>query len=634
MSSSDPYRMDFDISTIKHLGLQMYATLPPVIGELVANAWDADATEVEITIPETPIEDASQIVVRDNGMGMSDEDIREKYLIVGRDRREKENTDRTPLRNRPVMGRKGIGKFSAFGIARKLEIESANDEETSHFAMDYDEMLEQAPHRHAEFPPLPPTGTVSEGTTITLKHITKYRTRSISLPALRRGLARRFAIIGSRHNFKVIINSSPISVKERDMKRLLDKDKDGNPYLWELNEEIKPETGWMVSGWIGALDRTTSEVDGVDRGISIMARGKLVQEPFLFNAVVGQQYALSYLVGELQAEFVDQAEDTIGTSRNILVWDTEANAKLMEWGKQQVNKIAREWAKKRQSDNLDKLERNELYRDFKERANEIDNQRAWKLADALVRQAISKNPTAGDDELSPIIETSLDFLEFDTFWEIAQDLVGSDVDDVGKLLNLFKEWEIVEAKEMSRVTEGRIATIEKLQRLIEADALEVPTLHNFLKEFPWVIDPRWTLVDDEIQYSTLLKQKFSDANLVESDRRIDFLCVRESTNLVVVEIKRPGVRASRRELDQIRDYVFFVREYVEKATDSETTYQNVVGYLLCGDVVRASDVGRYKDMLAKDQIYVRRYSDLLEMVKRMHREFIERYDRLKQRARE
>ena len=634
MSSSDPYRMDFDISTIKHLGLQMYATLPPVIGELVANAWDADATEVEITIPETPIEDASQIVVRDNGMGMSDEDIREKYLIVGRDRREKENTDRTPLRDRPVMGRKGIGKFSAFGIARKLEIESANDEETSHFAMDYDEMLEQAPHRHAEFPPLPPTGTVSEGTTITLKNITKYRTRSISLPALRRGLARRFAIIGSRHGFQVIINSSPISVEERDMKRLLGKDKDGNPYLWELNEEIKPETGWMVSGWIGALDRTTSEVDGVDRGISIMARGKLVQEPFLFNAVVGQQYALSYLVGELQAEFVDQAEDTIGTSRNILVWDTEANAKLMEWGKQQVNKIAREWAKKRQSDNLDKLERNELYRDFKERANEIDNQRAWKLADALVRQAISKNPTAGDDELSPIIETSLDFLEFDTFWEIAQDLVGSDVDDVGKLLNLFKEWEIVEAKEMSRVTEGRIATIEKLQRLIETDALEVPTLHNFLKEFPWVIDPRWTLVADEIQYSTLLKQKFSDANLVESDRRIDFLCVRESTNLVVVEIKRPGVRASRRELDQIRDYVFFVREYVEKATDPETTYQNVVGYLLCGDVVRASDVGRYKDMLAKDQIYVRRYSELLEMVKRMHREFIERYDRLKQRARE
>ena len=106
MSSSNPYRMYFDTYTIKHLGLQMYATLPPVIGELVANAWDANATEVEITIPETQLDDASQIVIRDNGIGMSDLDIRNKYLIVGRDRREKEDTDQTPPPlNRQIMGR-------------------------------------------------------------------------------------------------------------------------------------------------------------------------------------------------------------------------------------------------------------------------------------------------------------------------------------------------------------------------------------------------------------------------------------------------------------------------------------------------------------------------------------------------
>jgi len=633
MSSSEPYRVYFDTYTIKHLGLQMYSTLPPVIGELVANAWDANATEVKITIPETQLDDDSQIVICDNGIGMSDEDIREKYLIVGRDRREKDGTDQTPKLKRKVMGRKGIGKFSAFGIARNLEVESASNGTISRFVMDYDEMLKSAQHRYAEFPPLSPTGSVTEGTKITLRRITKYRTRRIPLQPLRRGLARRFAVIGSS-DFQVVINCSPISLKERDMKRLLGKDKDQNPYLWQFDEEIEPETGWMVSGWIGALDRTTPEADGVDRGISIMARGKLVQEPFLFNAVVGQQYALSYLVGELHAEFVDEVEDTIGTSRNVLVWDTEANEKLMEWGKRQVNKIAREWADKRQNDNLHKLDRNELYRGFKDRANEIGNERALKLADTLVRQAISKNPTAGVDELSPIIKTSLDFLEFDTFWEITQDLVGSDVDDVGKLLFLFKEWEIVEAKEMSRVTEGRIATIEKLQKLIETDALEVPTLHNFLKEFPWVIDPRWTLVADEIHYSTLLKQEFPDAELVENDRRIDFLCVRESTNLVVVEIKRPESRASTPELDQIRRYVSFVRDHVKGTTDPEAKYQNVVGYLLCGELVNTGEVREYRDILENSQIYVRRYGDLLDMVKRMHREFIKRYDRLKQRARE
>jgi len=32
------------MNTIQHLGISMYSTLPPVIGEVVANAWDADAS--------------------------------------------------------------------------------------------------------------------------------------------------------------------------------------------------------------------------------------------------------------------------------------------------------------------------------------------------------------------------------------------------------------------------------------------------------------------------------------------------------------------------------------------------------------------------------------------------------------
>ena len=626
----DPFEMDFDIATIKHLGLQMYSTLPPVIGELVANAWDANATKVEITIPETPIDDRSQIIIKDNGIGMSDSDLREKYLIVGRDRRKSENMERTPApHKRPIMGRKGIGKFSAFGIAKKIEIESACDDGVSRFLMDYNKMHESASRRRAEFPPLDQTGNVFRGTMITLRQITKFKTRPIPLAPLRRRLARRFAVIGEKWQFKVIINGKPISAEERDLKRLLAKDTDGQLYLWKFNKkEIEPGTGLTVTGWIGALERTTPAADGVDHGISILARGKLVQEPFMFNTVVGQQYALSYLVGELHAEFVDKAEDTIGTSRNVLVWDTDANTKLMKWGQRQVKKIAREWAKKRQKDKVRKLEENTLYQSFKKRAKDIGNRRAWALANKLVRQAISNNPTADVNKLEPIIQTSLDFLEFDAFAKIAQDLTNSDVQDVEKLLSLFKEWEIVEAKEMSRVTEGRIKTIEKLQDLIEKNALEVPTLHNFLKEFPWVIDPRWTLVADEVYYSNLLKDEFPDD---EKDRRIDFLCVREGGNLVVVEIKRPKKIASKDDLNQIERYVSFVRDREEQSTDPEGIKQ-VDGYLLCGGLVNTGEVRQKRKNLEKAQIYVRRYSDLLRMVENMHREFLDRYKQLKERA--
>ena len=633
VNSKEPFRMEFDVYTIKHLGLQMYSTLPPVIGELVANGWDANATKVEITIPEAPIdEQTSEIVISDDGIGMSDKEIREKYLIVGRDRRENEQSDETPPPySRKVMGRKGIGKFSAFGIAREIDVESTKDGEVSHFRMNYDELLEKADERSIKFPVLDPTETVSKGTKITLRYITKFKTRRISIAIIRRGLARRFAVIGAQQDFEVVINGSPISPEDRDLKRLLEKDTDGKPYLWEYdNVEIQPETGWTVSGWIGALNRTTPDIDGIDRGIVLMARGKLVQEPFVFEAVVGQQYALSYLIGELHVDFVDEMEDTIGTTRNSLVWDTEANTALKEWGKKEVNTIAREWGNKRSKDNERELQENELYVKFQKQAEEIGNKRALKLADQLVRQAIDKNPTADVEDIEPVIQTSLDFLEFDSFWEITEDLTETEFEDTEKLFDLFREWQIVEAKEMARVTEGRITTIEKLQSLIENNALEVPTLHNFLKEFPWVIDPRWTLVDDEVTYSQLLRDEFPEENDSEENKRIDFLCVRDGTNLAVVEIKRPESRVSRKELDQIENYVIFMRDYIERTSDPDYKLEEVTGYLLCGNLANTAHVRQKRKNLERSQIYIRLYIDLLDMVKRVHDEFLKRYNQLRE----
>lgn len=630
MRHREPYRMKFDPYTIKHLGLQMYSTLPSVIGELVANAWDANATKVRITVPEKRIDEGkSAIIIEDNGIGMSDEDARKKYFYVGRDRRQAERTDATPSPfRRKVMGRKGIGKFAAFGIAGEMEVESAQQSEICRFRMNYDELLGKETEREIAFPALNSTGQVSQGTRITLRRIRKFRNRAIAIQPLRRQLARRFTVIGNKDRFEVTINGESISPIDRDLRRLLDKDADGAPYLWEYeNEEIELGTEWTVSGWIGALERTDTNL--IDRGIALIARGKLVQEPFWFDASVGQQYALSYLIGELHVEFVDAEEDTIGTSRNSLVWETEANAALKRWGQTQINKIARAWAERRRADNERRLEDNQLYGQFRQQAEDLGRGRALVLADKLVRQTIKNNPDAGVEGIQPMIQTALDFLQFDAFWEIVQDVTQAKVEDTGKLIALFREWQIVEAKELARVTEGRISTIAKFQALIDQDALEVPTLHAFLKEFPWVIDPRWTLIDDEVHYSDLLREKFPESDDVpENDRRIDFLCVRDPRNLVAVEIKRPSYRASIRDLNQIEDYVSFLRDQIQRTSDPDTRYASVVGYLMCGNTVDNYRMREKTKNLASVQIYVRMYRELLSQVKSMHSEFLQRYEQL------
>ena len=97
-------RMRFTPNTIEHLGVRMYSQLPPVLSELIANAYDADATEVKILLQDTA---EKEIVVSDNGHGMSFDELNEKFLTIGRNRRTDDgDTRRSPRREERLLVRK------------------------------------------------------------------------------------------------------------------------------------------------------------------------------------------------------------------------------------------------------------------------------------------------------------------------------------------------------------------------------------------------------------------------------------------------------------------------------------------------------------------------------------------------
>src|SRR5229473_6518354 len=126
----DELVLNFAGNIVKHLGVQMYAGRPvPAIAELISNAWDADATEVDVRLPlDKPWDPADQgqfIEVSDNGNGMTWEMVRDAYLDVGRDRREVEQTDRSPG-GRLLQGRKGVVKLAGFGIADVVEVQTVH----------------------------------------------------------------------------------------------------------------------------------------------------------------------------------------------------------------------------------------------------------------------------------------------------------------------------------------------------------------------------------------------------------------------------------------------------------------------------------------------------------------------------
>src|ERR1700709_1941227 len=124
MKDARRLEMKFAGRFIDLLGQQMYGGPVPAVAELIANAWDADAKKVEVSIPKDPTKPKAEIVVRDFGEGMTYEEINDFYLSLGYERRKR--GERTK-KGRLVMGRKGIGKLAGFGIAEDIIIKSVKD---------------------------------------------------------------------------------------------------------------------------------------------------------------------------------------------------------------------------------------------------------------------------------------------------------------------------------------------------------------------------------------------------------------------------------------------------------------------------------------------------------------------------
>ncbi|UTH25883.1 ATP-binding protein [Actinobacillus suis] len=105
-STNDILEMKFDPNVITHLGIQMYSTLPPVVAELVSNSYDAEAEDVNIFLNDKS--DEKSIIIEDNGHGMSFEEINQKFLVIGRNRRKEEKSEKSKNGKRDVIGKKGL----------------------------------------------------------------------------------------------------------------------------------------------------------------------------------------------------------------------------------------------------------------------------------------------------------------------------------------------------------------------------------------------------------------------------------------------------------------------------------------------------------------------------------------------
>jgi len=106
------------------LGDQLVRDPNIAVFELVKNAYDADASKVIITMRNVTEPHRGEIIIEDDGCGMDWETVVGTWLEPGTDCRSKQRkaNKRTPRFHRLPLGEKGVGRFAAHKLGRRITL--------------------------------------------------------------------------------------------------------------------------------------------------------------------------------------------------------------------------------------------------------------------------------------------------------------------------------------------------------------------------------------------------------------------------------------------------------------------------------------------------------------------------------
>ncbi len=559
----DTYVMTVDLNVLDHLGINLYSNIAAVMTEAVANAWDADAETVDIRIDPK----AEWIEIVDDGVGMTVQDMNEKYLRVGYRRREEDTEHgKFTAKGRQAMGRKGLGKLSLFSIAKLIDVQSAKDGQAHGLRMSVDGIHESVEKKEPYYRPDPLPNkevTVTKGTKIVLREIKRQRLGR-GAAALRRRLARRFSVIGEVYDFRITIDGQPITTDDRG-------DLPIAQFLWTFGD-FEPDPSaipgvleqkqlsnrfdswhedWSVDGWIGTA-RWPKQLDNEDtgnlNGIVVFARGRLFHENILDKVNDGRLYT-KYLTGQIEADFLDEDDEPdIATSdRQRVQEDDPRYAQLLSFLKSSLAKVEKRWTEWRRKHEVEtaKVVTPALAEWF-----ETLPAGFRKSAETLIAK-LSALPVDHEEDRKLLYRHGILAFERMRIRGSTEDFIAS-VHDVDKLLLVLADRDALEASLYRDIVKSRVDAIKDFQGLVDEDAKE-KVLQKYLFDHLWLLDPAWErATDSAIMESRLTKEGVITDDLTEKERlgRVDIVYRTNAGKHIIVELKKAGRKMRLLELQE------------------------------------------------------------------------------------
>jgi hypothetical protein len=530
---------------LDHFGIAMYNTVPKAIAELCANAYDADASKVEVSYGD------DGIAIVDDGTGMSESQVEDDYLRLGRDRREGRGSSRQKTKSgRAVIGNKGIGKLAGFGIAQTMTVRTwCRDKETT-IVLDREQMESATDLESFEIKPKQGKAKRgSHGTEILLAHLLE----DITIPdaeKLRSYLARH---LPARDGWTIFVNGVEATAADIPGKS------------FKFSDRIRG-FGKVTGFYVVADDRR-----GLTPGFAVRVRDRIVQENSLFGLTQQSHgfFNVARIVGELQPDFLDPAEGSasrreqfvINTSRSGFNPEDPGVQALAEYARKKMEKIAEGLAKERSKEK--KQAALDRHPEVQKRIKALGPEVYAKLNETLdsVISKLSRNET--DETVDSVVDLIIGYYESDALRVILETIKESSPEEVERLSRLLAEYGAARVGDVAGTLHTQIEVIELLREKV-ADRVIESEIHEIVAQNIWLFRDGLTYWFDNKQFATKLGNSLAKKYKRFAKQRPDLVCFDDRslqakqgmppTKLLVIEFKRPGVEIGSTELTQVMNY--------------------------------------------------------------------------------
>ena len=505
-SKIDPLPFRVAPHMLEDLGLNLYSSLPRVLVEFIANAYDADAATAEVRmdfglirryrsemknewiqqrtddpshetdsvdLADLRLPDSVVISIQDDGHGMSIEQLRNRFLVAGRRRRTEDGTSQSPGQ-RILMGRKGVGKLAGFGVARRIEVISKIDGSDHAYGirLDFDLIMNATDTSSVEVPTFQLTndaGLGSHGTRVTLSGLVHESVKSQEL-TVRQGIGDHFVFI-DKDDFSIYLNGDLARPTPRKF-----------AYSWPIDEDLGVNDLASKRIHIQEIEESVifqyrlrfvedrSALRASERGVRIYAHKRLASAPSLLNADTNMHgfRMTDYLDGVVHADFVDEHKrDYIATDRQGLRWETPLLQPIHQFLSEQIKEACKNYQKVRDAVKFEEVEADPFTKNLIESAQLSFREK--KLARAICAKLASFHTrgvaTVAYQEHARLLVGAISKGEiFTAITEIA-DLEDPQLHDLTIEVTKLTHAEI---DQMRGVMRSRVVAIETLQRIVES----------------------------------------------------------------------------------------------------------------------------------------------------------------------